>query len=113
MTFGSDWPVVTLDPWKAIQTLLTRQTLEGTPPGGWIPRERINLKQAIDGYTLGAAYAGFREKTEGSIETGKLADIIVVSQNLFEIPATKIHETTVLYTLVGGKVAYHQEPSRK
>ena len=113
LTFGSDWPVVTLDPWKAIQTLLTRQTLEGMPPGGWIPRERINLKQAIDGYTLGAAYAGFREKTEGSIETGKLADIIVVSQNLFEIPATKIHETTVLYTLVGGKVAYHHEPSRK
>ena len=110
LTFGSDWPVVTLDPWKAIQTLLTRQTLEGKPAGGWIPRERINLKQAIDGYTLGAAYAGFREKTEGSIETGKLADMIVVSQNLFEIPAAKIHETTVLYTLVGGKVVYHLAP---
>jgi hypothetical protein len=112
LTFGSDWPVVTLDPWKAIETLLTRQTLEGTPVGGWNPRERINLKQAIHGYTLDAAYAGFREKTEGSIEAGKLADIIVASQNLFEIPVTKIHETKVLYTIVGGKVVYQapQEP---
>ena len=106
LAFGSDWPVVTLDPWKAIQTLLTRETLEGTPPGGWLPRQRITLKQAIDGYTLGAAFAGFREKSEGSIETGKLADLIVVSQNLFEIPVTRIHDTKVLYTLVGGKIVY-------
>ena len=59
-----------------------------------------------------AAFAGFREKTEGSIETGKLADMIVVSQNLFEIPFTKIHETKVLYTLVDGRVVY-QAPSKK
>jgi hypothetical protein len=106
LAFGSDWPVVTLDPWKAIQTLLTRETLEGTPPGGWLPGQRITLKQAIDGYTLDGAFAAFREKTEGSIETGKLADLIVVSQNLFEIPVKQIHNTKVLYTLVGGKIVY-------
>lgn len=106
LAFGSDWPVVTLDPWKAIQTLLTRETLEGNPKGGWIPQQRITLKQAIDGYTLGAAYAAFLEKTEGSIEPGKLADLIVVSQNLFEIPTTQIHSTHVLFTVVDGKIVY-------
>jgi hypothetical protein len=63
-----------------VQNLLTRQTTEGNPPGGWNPKECITLAQSIEGYTLGAAYAGRREKTEGSLEVGKLADLIVVSQ---------------------------------
>lgn len=106
LTFGSDWPVVTMDPWKAIQTLLTRETLEGTPKGGWLPYETLNLQQAIYGYTLGAAYAGFRDKKEGSIEAGKLADFIEISQNLFDTPVHEIHNTRVLRTFVGGKQVY-------
>ena len=106
LAFGSDWPIVTLNPWPGVQNALTRQTTEGTPPGGWLPNERLTLAQTIEAYTLGAAYAGKREKTEGSIEPGKLADMIIVSQNLFEIPANKTGETRVLLTMVGGKNVY-------
>lgn len=106
LAFGSDWPVVTLNPWLGIQNLLTRQTTSGNPPGGWIPQERLTLDQAIEGYTIGAAYAGKREKTEGSLERGKLGDLIVVSQNLFDVPPRDVGKTEVLYTVVGGRVVY-------
>jgi len=106
LAFGSDWPVVTLNPWPGVQNALTRQTTEGDPPGGWIPKERISLADAIKGYTLGAAFAGHREKTEGSLEPGKLADLIVLSQDLFKIEPTDIGKTEVLLTMVGGKVVY-------
>jgi predicted amidohydrolase YtcJ len=106
LAFGSDWPVVTLNPWRGVQNALTRQTLEGEPPGGFVPQERISLEDAIRGYTLGAAFAGRREKSEGSLEPGKVADLIIVSQDLFKIPATKISDTRVLLTMVGGKVVY-------
>ena len=71
LAFGSDWPIVTLNPWPGVQNALTRQTTEGDPPGGFVPQERISLEDAIKGYTLGAAYAGHREKTEGSLEAGQ------------------------------------------
>jgi predicted amidohydrolase YtcJ len=106
LTFGSDWPIVTLSPWPGLQTAVTRQTAEGNPPGGLVPSERISLEDAIHGYTLGAAFAGHREMTEGSIEPGKLADLIVVSQDLFRIEPSQISRTEVLLTIVGGKVVY-------
>lgn len=104
--FGSDWSVVTINPWPGIQLLLTRETAEGTPPGGWNPEQRISLKDAIEGYTLGVAYAGHREKTEGSLEKGKVADLIVVSQDPFHTAKEKIGQTEVLLTIVGGKIVY-------
>ena len=106
LAFGSDWPVVTINPWPGVQNLLTRQTTEGNPPGGWIPQMRVNLGEAIEGYTLGAAVAAHREKTEGSLEAGKLADLIVVSQDLFQVEPGKIGQTEVLLTVVGGNVVY-------
>jgi predicted amidohydrolase YtcJ len=106
LAFGSDWPIFTLNPWPGVQNALTRQTTEGDPPGGWIPKERISLADAIKGYTLGAAFAGHREKTEGSLEPGKLADLIVLSQDLFKIEPTDIGKTEVLLTMVGGKAVY-------
>jgi predicted amidohydrolase YtcJ len=106
LAFGSDWPVVTINPWPGVHNAVTRQTDEGNPPGGWIPNERISLADAIKGYTLNAAFAGRREKTEGSLETGKVADLIVLSQDLFKIPATDISKTEVMLTMVGGKVVY-------
>src|SRR5713226_7417766 len=96
LAFGSDWPVVTLNPWEGLQTAVTRQTADGKPADGFIPSQRLTVAEAIHGYTLGAAFAGFREKFEGSLEVGKLADLIVVSQNLFEIEPHKISETKVL-----------------
>jgi len=106
LAFGSDWPVVTLNPWPGVQNALTRQTTEGDPPGGFVPRERVSLENTIKAYTLGAAFAGHREKTEGSLEPGKLADLIVLSQDLFKIEPTEIAKTEVLLTMVGGKVVY-------
>ena len=106
MSFGSDWPVVTLDPWPGVQILLTRETPEGTPAGGWLPNERLTLPQAIEGYTIGGAYAARRDKTEGSIEVGKLADLIIISQNPFKVAPNQIGRTQVMMTMVGGKVVY-------
>ena len=112
LAFGSDWPVVTLDPWGGFEVLLTRQTTEATPPGGWNPNERVTLEQAVEGYTLGAAYAGFREKTEGSLEPGKVADLIIVSQDLFHVTPASLGKTTAILTMVGGKVVY-ESPAGK
>lgn len=103
---GSDWPVVTPDPWKGIQEFLTRETPEGTPRGGWHPNERITLPEAIKSYTLDGAYRDRRENILGSIEVGKLADMIIISQNLFKTAPMQIGNTKVLATIVGGKVVY-------
>ena len=110
LAFGSDWNVVTLNPWEGLQMAVTRQTREGKPEGGWLPQQRVTLAQAIEGYTLGAAYAGRREKTEGSIEPGKLADMIIVSQNIFEIDPHEIAKTKVVETIVGGRVVFQAKP---
>jgi predicted amidohydrolase YtcJ len=109
LAFGSDWPVVTLNPWEGIQTAVTRQTAEGTPEGGFASAQRMTVEQAVDGYTLGAAFAGRREKTEGSLETGKLADLIIVSQNIFDINPHKIGTTKVVSTIVGGRLVYQAD----
>ena len=110
LAFGSDWPVVTLNPFKGIQTAVTRQTSEGLPKDGFVPSQRLSVAEAIHGYTLGAAFAGFREKTEGSLEPGKLADLIILSQNLFQIDPHTIDKTKVLTTVVGGRVVFQSKP---
>jgi predicted amidohydrolase YtcJ len=107
LAFGSDWPVVTLNPWPGVQNALTRQTTDGNPPGGFVPSERISLEDTIKAYTLAAAFAGRREKTEGSLEPGKLADLIVLSQDLFKIKPSDIAKIEVLLTIVGGKAVYY------
>ena len=106
IAFGSDWPVVTLNPWPGVQTALTRQTSDGKPEYGFVPQQRLSLEETLRAYTLGAAFAGRREKTEGSIETGKLADLIILDRNLFSIEPTEIGKTEVLLTIAGGKVVY-------
>jgi predicted amidohydrolase YtcJ len=109
LAFGSDWPVVTLNPWEGVQTAVTRQTTDGKPEAGFVPEQRLTVAQAIEGYTLGAAFAGRREKSEGSLEAGKLADLIIVSQNVLEIVPQKLADTKVLTTIVGGKLVYPSE----
>src|SRR5438132_802758 len=90
LAFGSDWPVVTLNPWEGMQTAVTRQTAEATPANGFVPEQRLTVPQAVEAYTLGAAFAGRREKTEGSLEVGKLGDLIIISQDIFNINPHKI-----------------------
>jgi len=109
LAFGSDWPVVTLNPWIGVQLAVTRQTVEGKPEGGFYPEQRVTLAEAIAGYTIGAAFAGRREKTEGSLEPGKVADLIVISQNLFEVDPHKIADTKLITTMVGGRVVYQAD----
>ena len=106
LAFGSDWNVVTLNPFEGIQNAVLRQTTDGTPKGGWIPQECLTVDQAVQAYTLGAAHAGHREKWEGSLEEDKLADLIIVSQNIFEIAPQHIKNTKVVLTMVGGRVVY-------
>ena len=90
--------------------LLTRQTPKGIPEEGWLPDQRLTLEQAIRRYIIGGAIVAGRGKTEGSIEAGKLADLIILSQDLFKVDPAQIGDTKVLMTMVGGKVVY-QDPS--
>jgi predicted amidohydrolase YtcJ len=108
--FGSDWPIVTLNPWAGIQCAVTRQTEEGTPKDGFIPSQRLTVAQAVEGYTIGAAYAGRLEKTEGSIVVDKVGDVIIVDRNIFEIDPHTIGDTKVVTTIVGGRIVYEAEP---
>lgn len=105
-TFGSDWPVVTLNPWEGIQTAVTRQTSDGKPPGGFVPSQKLTVAEAVEGYTIDAAYSGHLEKSEGSLEAGKVADVIMVDRNIFEIDPQTINQTKVVLTIVGGKIVY-------
>ena len=107
--FGSDWPIASLNPFPGIQTAVTRQTDAGKPPGGFVPKQRLTVGQAVEAYTLGAAFAGHREKTEGSVVVGKVADLIMLDRNIFEVEARSIDKTNVVLTIVGGKIVY--EPS--
>ena len=113
MAFGNDWPVVTLNPWTGIETGITRKTALGKPEGGFVPKEAVGLEEAIKAYTLGAAFAGRREKQEGSLEPGKLADLIMVNQDLFKIEPQEIGKTEVLLTMVGGRAVYESPEWKK
>jgi predicted amidohydrolase YtcJ len=106
LAFGSDWPVVTLDPWQGLRMLRLRQTLDGKPPGGWLPDERLSIEAAVRGYTLDAAHAGRLEKTEGSLEPGKVGDLVILSQDIFAVPADQLAKTTAIVTMVGGRVVH-------
>jgi predicted amidohydrolase YtcJ len=108
-TFGSDWPVVTLNPWEGIQTAVTRQTSDGKPPGGFVPAQKLTVAQAVQGYTIDAAYAGHLEKSEGSLETGKVADVIMLDRNIFEVDPHTIDQTKVVLTIVGGQIVYEDD----
>jgi len=108
LALGSDWPVAPLDPLLGIYAAVTRATLDGKNPGGWFPRERLTVEEALRGYTLGAAYAAFQENDKGTISPGKLADVVVLSEDLFRVPPEKIKDLRVDITLVGGKVVFKQ-----
>ncbi len=105
---GSDWTVAPLDPLSGIYAFVTRRTIDGKNPEGWFPEQKISLEQAIEAYTLDGAYAGFSEKAKGSVERGKLADLVVLSTNIFEIPAEEIMKTEVIMTIFNGKVIHRK-----
>ena len=108
LAFGSDWDVAPMQPLMGIYAAATRRTLDGKHPNGWVPEQRITVAEAIRAYTMGSAYASFDEKIKGSIEPGKLADMVVVSDDILSIPAVEIEKTRVETTVFDGKVIYHR-----
>ena len=106
LAFGSDWTVAPLNPMLGLYAAVTRATLDGKNPGGWFPEQKLTLQEAIEAYTMGSAFAEFREKQKGSLTSGKLADVVVLDSDLFSIAPEKIKDASVRCTIVGGKVVY-------
>ncbi|MBE0393393.1 amidohydrolase [Flavobacterium sp. PL002] len=106
VVFGSDWPVAPTSPLLGIYAAVTRRTLDGKNPNGWIPEQKITVEQALNAYTKDAAYASFDEKVKGTLEPGKLADFVIINGDLTKIDPVKIKDLSVLMTYVGGKKVY-------
>jgi len=109
LALGSDWPVAPLNPLIGICAAVTRQTTDGKNPGGWFPEQKISLDEALKGFTWNAAFAEFSEKSKGSLEAGKLADVVVLDRDLFKIPPEQIKDARVTMTIVGGRVVFERE----
>jgi predicted amidohydrolase YtcJ len=103
---GSDWSVSSLNPLEAIEVAVTRRAPDADAGPAWLPDERVDLPTAISAYTTNGAFLSFEEKTRGTIEAGKAADLIVLDRNLFKIPPQEISETHVVMTLLDGKTVY-------
>ena len=106
LAFGTDWSVAPLNPILGLYAAITRATLDGKNPNGWIPEEKITLPEAVEAYTMGSAFAEFQEKEKGSITPGKLADMVILSDNIFDLKPEAIRNVKVETTIVGGKVTY-------
>ena len=103
---GSDWSVSSLNPLEGIQVALTRRAPEAPAGPAWLPQEQARLPEMLAAYTIGSAFAARLERETGSLEVGKLADVIVLDRNLFELAPTEIHKARVLLTLLGGRTVY-------
>jgi predicted amidohydrolase YtcJ len=112
LAFGSDWPVAPLDPLKGIYAATTRQTLDGRNPQGWVPEQRIKVAEAVHAYTVGSAFAEHQEAIKGSLEPGKLADLVVLSEDIFHIPPMEIERARVYMTVFDGSVIYEENGHR-
>jgi predicted amidohydrolase YtcJ len=106
LAFGTDWEVAPLDPLLTVYAAVTRATLDGKNPNGWFPEQKLSVPEAIEAYTMGSAYAEFQEKEKGSITPGKLADMVLLSDDIFSIAPEKIRDVRVLKTFVGGKLVF-------
>jgi hypothetical protein len=114
LSFGSDWPGTSaalyhMHPKYLIYAAVARKTVKGSPEGGWFPRQRISVEEAIKAYTINNAYAAFEDDIRGSIKAGKLADLTIFNRNLLEIPVDEILKTEVVYTIVDGKIVFEKK----
>jgi len=108
LAFGSDSPVAPLNPLYGVYGAVTRRTLDDKNPNGWIPEQKISVEEAVRAFTWGSAYAEFQENVKGTIEVGKLADLVILSDDIFTIDPIKIRDVTVLKTIVDGKVVFEK-----
>ena len=106
LAFGSDWTVAPLNPMEGLKAAVTRQTLDGKHPNGWVPEQKITLEEAIRAFTMGSAYAEFQDQIKGSLTPGKLADLVLLDCDIFKIDPAQIDKVKVTLTVVDGKVAY-------
>jgi hypothetical protein len=106
LVFGSDWPVAPATPLEGIYAAVTRRTLDAKNPEGWVPEQKITVEQALIAYTKSAAYASFEESIKGTLAPGKLADFVILSEDLTKIDPVKIKDVKVLQTFVGGKKVF-------
>jgi predicted amidohydrolase YtcJ len=109
LAFGSDWFVAPPTPVEGIYAAVTRRTLDRKHPDGWVPQQKISVEEALRAYTIDAAYSAFSESSLGSIEPGKLADVVIFERNLFEARPSELNEIPIKATIIGGKVVYQQQ----
>jgi predicted amidohydrolase YtcJ len=110
VAFGSDWPVAPISPILGIYAAATRATTDGKTPNGWIPEQKISVEEAIAAFTTGAAYAEFQEREKGSLTPGKLADIVILSADLFSVEPSAIRDVVADTTIVGGRIVFQRTP---
>jgi len=108
LALGTDWYVAPLNPMLTLHAATTRATLDGKNPNGWVPEQKITIGEAVAAYTSGSAYAEFQEAEKGTIARGKLADLVVLSDDVFSIPPARIKDVQVMTTIVGGRVVYQR-----
>jgi len=106
LAFGSDWTVAPLSPMEGLKAAVTRQTLDGKHPDGWVPEQKISLEEAVRVYTVGSAYAEFQEKVKGRLVPGKLADLVMLDRDVFRIVPDDLDKVKVALTVVDGRVVY-------
>jgi predicted amidohydrolase YtcJ len=111
LAFGSDWPVAPMDPVMGIYAAVTRATLDGKRPGGWIPAQKITVEEAVRAFTAVPAFAEFAESDKGTLEAGKWADLVLLDADIFRLPPERIKEARVLRTICGGKTIYRRSGS--
>jgi predicted amidohydrolase YtcJ len=110
LAFGSDWTVAPLNPLEGIKAAVTRQTLDGKHPDGWIPEQKLSVDEAVRAYTFGSAYAEFAEAVKGSLRPGMLADFVMLDRDIYTIEPSQIDQTRVLTTIIDGKVVFDRKP---
>ena len=111
LAFGTDFPVESPNPFPGLSAAISRQDINGQPPGGWIPSERLTFGEALHAYTRGSAYAGFADDRIGALEPGKWADFIIVDRDPTKVDAQALARTDVLETWVGGKKVWARPSS--
>ncbi|SKB74723.1 amidohydrolase [Daejeonella lutea] len=108
LAFGSDWFVAPPAPLEGIYAAVTRRTIDDKTPEGWVPEQKITVEQALKAYTSGAAYASFDEDKKGTLKKGKLADFVILDDDITKISPEKIRDVKVITTVVGGKITYQR-----
>ena len=112
LAFGTDWTVAPLDPMLTIYAAVTRRTLDGKNANGWVPEQKISVEETVRAYTVGSAYAEFQDQVKGSITPGKLADLVILSRDIFRIDPKEIEKVRVELTMVDGRVVYELNGSK-